>query len=73
MLFPNSIMGAAVTLVETIVIDDISYDLFKDESGRGYIRVYDVESGNVADIVRYPIFAKARAEYCKTLDIVSEV
>jgi hypothetical protein len=57
------IMGEDAKLVESQTHDGVAYNLYRDGKGQGYITVYDVDSGNMVRVQRWPAAEDAQTAY----------
>ena len=55
-------------------VDGISYELYKskDDESKWWIRVVDVDSGEVATLVKYPSYDRAKEKFAETIKLAKE-
>ena len=67
------IMGVQATLVDAREIDGVRYELYNAEDvDAGFVRIYDVDSGNVVTMTRYTNYYTARNKWAEAIQKVSE-
>lgn len=64
------VMDMKTVVAKTSRIDDIDYTLYKTTDGKGIVRSFDLESGEVADLRSYPTFAQAEEVYDKVICVL---
>ncbi len=65
------VMGTMTAVVDLRLIDGISYELYSaDDIGddRGYVRVFDVDSGQTVTINEYPSYRSAKSAWAEAIE-----
>lgn len=64
------LMGKQAVVSEAKVIDGVSYEFYYDnelKSTKGFVRIFDVDSGQTVGITQYPNLTKAKAAYLEAV------
>ena len=66
------IMNSDVILIESIIIDEIEYNLYCGiNENIGIIHIIDIPNSEMIDLVKYPTYSKAHKIYDSTIYIAS--
>jgi len=69
----QSVMGNKTTVSQSRRIDGVDYELYKgDESNKGFVRVFDSDSGKTVSVESFPTFKKAERAYNEALQYLGE-
>lgn len=69
----QTIMGTEAIVAKVERVDGVDYELYnanKLKDSRGFVRIYDSESGNVVSINEYPTYDQAEGEFDKAVSSV---
>jgi len=71
----KKVMGTNTVVADTQTIDRVRYELYNGEKlkdTRGWVRVYDIDSGNVVSLKQFPTFDQAEKEYNNAIKVLKK-